>query len=294
MSRSRSFLAVLLCAVLSVPLLAGGWPAAAAPPNPTLVTIRAAHHPGFDRIVFQFRGGLPAGRQVRYVARLVSDAKGDPIPVPGRALLRVRFSPADAHDATGPTAPLARAYALPNIMKVQRAGDFEAVTTYGVGLAKRTSVHTFTLSGPSRFVIDIRAAFSTVRRSVYFLDRDRFVANRPPFFVPRARQVRTFTPATGLMDRLFAGPVPAERADGLRLVRSGATGFADLRVSDGIARVRLTGGCDSGGSTVTIAGEIMPMLRQFASVRWVKIYGPGGHTERPHGRVDSIPTCLEP
>lgn len=293
MSRSRSFLAALLCAVLAVPLLAGGWPAAAAP-NPTLVGITAAHHPGFDRIVFRFRGGLPAGRQVRYVAQLVSDAKGEPIPVPGRAILQVRFSPADAHDATGPTAPVARAFALPNIMKVQQAGDFEAVTTYGVGLAKRTSVHTFTLSGPSRVVIDIRAAFSTDRRSVYFLDRDRFVANRPPFFVPRARQVRTGTPAVGLMDRLFAGPVPAERADGLRLVRSGATGFTDLRISDGIARVQLTGGCDSGGSTVTIAGEIMPMLRQLASVRWVKIYGPAGHTERPNGRVDSIPTCLEP
>ena len=106
--------------------------------------------------------------------------------------------------------------------------------------------------------------------------------------------MRTGTPAVGLMDRLFAGPVPAERADGLRLVRSGATGFTDLRISDGIARVQLTGGCDSGGSTVTIAGEIMPMLRQLASVRWVKIYGPAGHTERPNGRVDSIPTCLEP
>ncbi|MGH3333247.1 MAG: hypothetical protein ACRDPJ_18260, partial [Nocardioidaceae bacterium] len=61
-----------------------------------------------------------------------------------------------------------------------------------------------------------------------------------------------------------------------------------------IARVQLTGGCNSGGSTVTIAGEIMPTLRQFGSVDWVKIYGPAGHTETPNGRSDSIPVCLEP
>jgi hypothetical protein len=54
------------------------------------------------------------------------------------------------------------------------------------------------------------------------------------------------------------------------------------------------GGCSSGGSTVTIAGEIMPTLRQFATVDWVKIYGPGGHTADPTGPTDSIPDCLNP
>jgi len=44
----------------------------------------------------------------------------------------------------------------------------------------------------------------------------------------------------------------------------------------------------------TIANEIMPTLKQFSSVRWVKIYDPAGHTERPTGHTDSIPTCLEP
>ena len=96
------------------------------------------------------------------------------------------------------------------------------------------------------------------------------------------------------MDRLFAGPVAGERADGLRLLRSHATGFADLAIADGVARVRLTGGCNSDGSTVTVAGEIMPTLRQFASVDWVKILDPAGGTESPTGHTDSIPACLEP
>jgi hypothetical protein len=61
-----------------------------------------------------------------------------------------------------------------------------------------------------------------------------------------------------------------------------------------VARVQLTGGCSSGGSTVTIAGEIMPTLRQLGTVDWVKIYDPAGHTEHPLGHQDSIPACLEP
>ncbi|WP_439657916.1 hypothetical protein ACSHWB_36780 [Lentzea sp. HUAS TT2] len=63
---------------------------------------------------------------------------------------------------------------------------------------------------------------------------------------------------------------------------------------DGIARVRLTGGCSSHGSTFSVADEIMPTLKQFSSVRWGKIYDPQGDTERPTGQTDSIPECLEP
>ncbi len=87
---------------------------------------------------------------------------------------------------------------------------------------------------------------------------------------------------------------PAEIAKGMRLLSSRATGFTQVRIADRIAQVRPTGGCTSGGSTVSVAGEIMPSLRQFSTVRWVKMYDPRGRTERPGGRTDSIPACLEP
>lgn len=270
--------------------------AAPAPPaTPTLVDIRAAHRPGVDRIVLEFDGGLPASRRVRYVDRLLADGSGLPVRVAGRAILQVVLDRAQAHDAAGhPTVPRRTAFALPNVMTAVRSGDFEAVTTYGFGLAKRSRFSTFTLSDPSRLVIDVRAGFRTVQRPVWFLDQDRFVDNQEPFFVPRSRPVRPGTPATDLMDRLFAGPLPAEQRQGLRLLRSRARGFADLAVSDGVARVRLTGGCSSGGSTITIAGSIMPTLRRLPTVDWVKILDPAGHTEQPTGASDSIPTCLEP
>jgi hypothetical protein len=285
-------LAVLAGVVTGGPVPLG---IASAPPSaPTLVAIRAAHHPGFDRIVFQFAGGLPDSHHVEYVNVLRGDASGLPIPVAGRAILSVSFDGAQAHDSQGPTVPARKAFALPNIMTTVRAGDFEAVTTYGVGLAKRTPFAVSWLNNPSRVVIDIRAAFPTVERQVFFFNRDNFVAGTGPFFTSTTRPVRTGTPAVGVLDRLFAGPLASERSEGLRLLGSHATGFADLAIADGVARVRLTGGCNSDGSTATIGGEIMPTLRQFASVDWVKILDPAGHTGVPNGHTDSIPSCLEP
>ena len=266
----------------------------AVPAVPTLVGIRAAHHAGFDRIVFDFRGGVPSSARAHYVTKLIADGSGKRVRIAGRAILSVRLEPADAHNASGPTAPGRVAFPLPNAMTAVRAGDFEAVTTYGIGLAKRTPFHVFTLHNPGRVVVDIKAGFRTVPRRVFFFDQKNFVAGQEPYFVARSRPVLPRTPARGVLDRLFAGPLPGEQADGLRLLRSHASGVSGPDISRRIARVRLLGGCSSGGSTVTVAGELMPSLRQFASVDWVKVYDPQGHTETPTGHSDSIPACLEP
>ncbi len=270
--------------------------ASAAPSNPLLVAVRARHVGDVDRVVFEFRGGLPADREVDYVDRLFADGSGRRVHVAGQALLRVRFERAQAHtDAGAPTAaPRRVAYALPNVLTAVRSGDFEAVTTYGIGLAKRTRVRVRTLQSPPRVVVEVGAGFPTVERKVWFFHRDRFVDNREPFFVPVRRLVRPGTPATGLMDRLFAGPLPGERARGLRLLRSGATGYDDLTVSGGTADLRLTGRCSSGGSTVTIAGEILPTLKQLATVDRVVLRDAAGGTLDPGGVGDSTPACLEP
>ena len=292
---------MLAAGALVVPVASAG--AAAVPAQavaqaqgaPTLVAVRAAHHPGFDRVVFEFTGRVPASRRVIYVNRLIGDPSGLPVRIAGRAILQVRFEAANAHNDVGrATAPGRIVFPLPNVMTAVRSGDFEAVTSYGIGLAKKETFKVFTLSRPSRVVIDVKAGFPTVTRKVWFFNQRRFVANREPFFTPVLRPVRPLTAATGVMDRLFAGPLPGEAAAGLTLLRSDATGFTGPQISGGVARVRLTGGCNSHGSTVTVAGEIMPTLRQLASVDFVKISDPAGRTEHPTGRRDSIPTCLEP
>ena len=77
--------AVTLGLALLVPLA----PAGAAAPFPTLVEIRAAHHPGFDRIVFEFDGGLPERTTARWVDRVTRDPSGLPLAVQGNAFIAV-------------------------------------------------------------------------------------------------------------------------------------------------------------------------------------------------------------
>ena len=295
MGRARIVARLLLATAVAAPAAVATTAPASAVTVPMLVGIRAAHHQTYDRVVFEFTGGLPSRHDVRYVDQLLGDASGLPVRIAGRAILAVTMSPADAHSPSGTsTAPARVAYALPNVLTVVRAGDFEAVTTYGIGLAKAEPFHVSTLRHPDRLVVDIRAAFPTVSKKVYFFNERRFLANTEPFFTPVLRPVRPSTPAVGVLDRLFAGPTAAERARGLRLLRSQSTGWTRLRIHDGIARVQLTGGCSSGGSTVTVAGEIMPTLRQLWRVDHVKIYDPSGTTLTPWGHTDSQPECLEP
>lgn len=290
--------ATLLAAAAAGALLASAAGASAAvhaQTTPRLVAVRAAGHPGFDRVVFEFRGGAPTGRLVRYVATLNQDGSGFRIPVPGRAILQVVIRGAVAHDSRGrPTSPGAITVPLRNVMHIRRAGDFEGDVTYGISLAVRRPITVRTLANPTRMVVDIDNRFPVVARRVYFQNLPNFVRGAQPDVTAVSRRVPAASPATGVMDRLFAGPTATESANGLRLVRSRATGFTGLRIAGGVARVRLTGGCASGGSTFTIANLITPSLTQFPTVDAVKILDPQGRTGNPTGPGSSIPGCLEP
>lgn len=134
----------------------------------------------------------------------------------------------------------------------------------------------------------------TVTVQVFFLDQDAFNEARPPYAVPVPRAVDEQAPARGALDALFAGPDAGERAGGLVLVASGATGVDEVTVVDGTAHVHLAGGCASGGSTFSVADLIVPTLLQFPTVRAIKIYDPDGTTEEPDEPGNSIPECLEP
>src|SRR5687768_4092670 len=55
--------------------------------------LRAGAHAGFDRVVFEFQGGVP-GYHLEYVDRPVRDCgAGEPRPIAGDAWLEVRMSP---------------------------------------------------------------------------------------------------------------------------------------------------------------------------------------------------------
>lgn len=296
--------AAILPPLLSVLVLVlpGASAAGAAPEEPaTLVDIRAAHHPGVDRIVFEFQGGLPELGALRWTSTPPTyDPSGLPSHTQGDAFVTVTFLGAAGHAPSAPFAstygPERRAYDLPNIAHVVTVGDWEAVLEVAIGVMVRTdTLRATALHAPPRWVIDIGTGFPKRTLDVWYLDRDR-IDGPPPYVVPVSRVVPRATSAHALLHRLWAGPTQAERAAGLRFVASEADGFAGLRINDaGVARVRLTGGCDGMGSTIaTIATELQPTLRQLGRVDWVKILDPSGATGRPTGPSDSIPACLEP
>jgi hypothetical protein len=133
--------------------------AAAQPPVSTLVAIRAAYHPAarprYDRVVFEFSGPVPQiDPHPGYVKQLIGDGSGLPVPIKGKAIFELTMRPAQAHNATGATASTRIYPGLRNVQQIKNVGDFEAVLTYGIGLRHRSNVRVFTLTHPSRVVVD--------------------------------------------------------------------------------------------------------------------------------------------
>jgi hypothetical protein len=274
--------------------------AGAAPAFPTLVEIRAGHHPGFDRLVFEFEGPLPERTSVRWAERITNDPSGLPVAVQGHAYLNVIMAHVTAHkDTPGwvtTYGPRRRAYDLPNIAHVVAAGDFEAYVSFGVGLMKRTEIlRTARLRDPSRYVIDVSTAFRKVDVEIALLDQAAFEVGTPPYLAFVSRKVPLAGRPDSALLRLWAGATEAERARGLRFLSSFTSGFRRLRIDarTHVARLDLIGRCDDLGKPVSVADEIGATLKRFDWIEWVKVYRQG-ETQHPWGARDSVPECLAP
>jgi hypothetical protein len=126
-----------------------------------IVGVRISEGPCADRIVFDVEGDTP-GWRVAYVKRITEDATGNLLSVPGseRLLLVIR---ANAHDIDTGEISLKRNLPQPLGFRLFRglifAGDFEGITTIGIGLDGRLPFRTFSLPGPqpghNRVVIDV-------------------------------------------------------------------------------------------------------------------------------------------
>ena len=130
---------------------------ACARPGSYLTAVRTGKHGGYDRVVFQFSGGLPSVRTER-VTTVYDDPKGTPVPLAGKSRLHVVFRgasaycPQPAHRTwTGPRV-LAPRYS--QLLMIKAAGDFEGYLSFGIGLAARGGYHVSSLTGPDRVVID--------------------------------------------------------------------------------------------------------------------------------------------
>lgn len=129
---------------------------------------------------------------------------------------------------------------------------------------------------------------------VFLVDQEAFNIGEAPYVVAVEREVPADDPIQGAVDALFEGPTAEEGDEAITLVTSGASGATVVSVEDGVATVQLEGGCASGGSTLTIAAQLIPTLQQFDEVDVVKVLDPDGATIDPDSDQDSTPECLEP
>ncbi len=133
------------------------------PPAETLLLreVRMAGHPCFDRIVFEFGGAGPPGYEVGYLdAPPTEDPSGNPVDVAGSVFLEIRMQSASGFDFehntpsySGPArlTPSDTTYAR----EAARAGDFEAILTWVVGLDEARPFKVTTLADPTRLAVDI-------------------------------------------------------------------------------------------------------------------------------------------
>jgi hypothetical protein len=125
----------------------------------TVSAIRVAHHNGYDRLVFEFAasasGAVPAYQLTpQSSSHFTRDASGQPVTLQGSAGIRAVFR----NTTVGSGVPGDIKAGLPAIRELANIGDFERVTSYGVGLFSGACFRVSELSGPSRVVIDVQTA----------------------------------------------------------------------------------------------------------------------------------------
>ena len=115
----------------------------------------AGCHSSFDRFVIRARFATP-GYDVRYVSQIVADGSGNPVSLLGTKRIRIIVRNARGHTSSGTNLlPSVITPRCSNLRQVKKAGDFEGVVSYGLGLRRKTGFRVFRLTAPTRIVIDV-------------------------------------------------------------------------------------------------------------------------------------------
>jgi len=130
-------------------------------PGPTsppvgVTDVRAGPQGGYDRFVIQFDGSVPQySVQPQASATFVQDPSGQRVTLSGTAGLLVTVQGArSAGSYPGPTDLKPSGTAV--LEEARQVGDFEGVVRWGLGLSHSTCFRAFTLTGPSRIVVDVQ------------------------------------------------------------------------------------------------------------------------------------------
>jgi hypothetical protein len=117
--------------------------------------VRVGRQVGYDRFVIQF-----SSSQVPHYAAIPKssavfwlDPSNKRVQLRGAAGLKVVLSSASGIGSYHGPRDIRPGFR--QLREARQIGDFEAVTTWGLGLAKQSCKRVFTLTGPARLVIDV-------------------------------------------------------------------------------------------------------------------------------------------
>lgn len=123
-----------------------------------ITDVRVGTHDDYDRVTFEFAAGIPQTVVKGVLGPFYADPSGLPLDVAGTAFLEVsmnggtKVTPAGGVTYAGPTdfEP-----GFDQLIQLVQGGDFEALSTWYLGLDGGGCYRVFTLASPSRLVIDI-------------------------------------------------------------------------------------------------------------------------------------------
>jgi hypothetical protein len=126
-------------------------------PSAKLGAIRAARHPGYDRVVFQFEGAEVPGYRIEYVREITLGETDDQfLTLQGGALVQATFQGSAREDYRPgtQTVPDTLTPGLAQVKQIGLAEDWEGVVRLGIGLDHRAGFRVLELHDPARVVVD--------------------------------------------------------------------------------------------------------------------------------------------
>jgi hypothetical protein len=127
-------------------------------PSAKLTATRAAGHPGYDRVVFQFEGAEVPGYRVEYVREITLGESDDEfLTLKGGALVQATFqgTASDDYRPGTQTVPDKLTPDLAQVKEIGLAEDWEGVVRLGIGLDHRAGFRVLELHDPARVVVDV-------------------------------------------------------------------------------------------------------------------------------------------
>ena len=125
-------------------------------PSAKLVAVRAARHPGYDRVVFQFEGAEVPGYRIEYVDQITVGESDEYLTLRGGTLAQATFqgTASDDYRPGTRTVPERLTPALVQVQEIGLAEDWEGVVRLGIGLHDRVGFRVLELHDPVRVVVD--------------------------------------------------------------------------------------------------------------------------------------------